>query len=221
MLKGDWSPSAGLVILLPWPKPTDLLSMKATKPKIFGLILAGGYSRRMGQDKALLEFHGKPQIEHVHDLLQKSCSKVFLSKRGDQKPYKDIDSINDSHEFQMWTLGGILSAMKEYPDAAWLVVACDLPFITEETIQTFLTHRDTQKTATAFISTHDALPEPLCAIWEGHAYESILKLFKEGIHCPRKVLIKSNAHLLKQADPHWLDNINTVREYEQLKNTKF
>ncbi len=111
-------------------------------------------------------------------------------------------------------LGGILSAMKEYPDADWLVLACDLPFITDETIQTLLDMRDPQKTATAFISTQDALPEPLCAIWEGHAYDSILKLFNEGIHCPRKVLIKSNTHLLKQNNPHWLDNINTPEEYK-------
>ena len=193
--------------------------MKAIKPKIFGLILAGGYSRRMGQDKSLLEFHGKPQVEFVYDLLQKFCSEVFLSKRNDQKPYKSIAFINDSIELENHgPLGGILSAMKEYPDATWLVIACDLPYISEETIQTLFKHRDPQKIATAFISTQDALPEPLCAIWEAHGFEPILKLFNEGIHCPRKILIKSNAHLLKQNNPHWLDNINTPQEFEQVKN---
>jgi molybdopterin-guanine dinucleotide biosynthesis protein A len=195
--------------------------MNATKPKIFGLILAGGYSRRMGQDKALLEFHGAPQIEHIYGLLQKYCSKVFLSKRADQKEHKSIASINDSNEFcEQGPLGGILSAMKKYPDADWLVVACDLPFITGETIETLLLNRDPQKQATAFISTHDALPEPLCAIWEKHAYASFLRLFHEGIHCPRKILIKSDTHLLKQNNPHWLDNVNTLQEYNQVKNTK-
>ncbi len=191
--------------------------MKATKPKIFGLILAGGYSRRMGRDKAYLEFHGKPQVEYLFDLLRKFCSKVYLSKRMDQnvgavinRPY---NYINDAPEFSNHgPLGGILSAMKEYPNADWLVIACDLPFITDETIQTLLTLRDPQKQATAFISTQDARPEPLCAIWEGHAYDSILKLFNDGIHCPRKILIKSNAHLLKQNNPRWLDNINTPQE---------
>jgi molybdopterin-guanine dinucleotide biosynthesis protein A len=196
--------------------------MKATKPKIFGLILAGGYSRRMGQDKALLEFlHGKPQIEFVYDLLRKYSAQVFLSKRKDQTSYKSIASINDRDEFSNHgPIGGILSAMKEYPDADWLLIACDLPFITDETIQMLLDQRKPRKTATAFISTYDALPEPLCAIWEGHAFDSILKLFNEGIHCPRKILIKSNTHLLKQNNPHWLDNINTPQEYEQIKNAK-
>jgi molybdopterin-guanine dinucleotide biosynthesis protein A len=187
--------------------------MKATKPKLFGLILAGGYSKRMGQDKALLEFHGKPQIEFLFDLLQSHCDKVFLSKRRGQKAYKNFDCIDDADEFlDQGPLGGILSAMKEYPGADWLVVACDLPFITDETLQTLLTHRNLSKTATAFISTHDSLPEPLCAVWQGHAYQPVLKLFYEGIHCPRKALMKSNACLLKQNDPRWLDNINTPEQ---------
>ena len=193
--------------------------MKATKPKIFGLILAGGYSRRMGRDKALLDINGKPQVEFVFDLLQQFASQVFLSKRADQKTYKNIASINDATEFSdHGPLSGILSAMKEYPDTSWLIIACDLPYIKEETIQLLLKQRDPQKTATAFISTHDGLPEPLCAIWEGHAYASVLKFFEEGHYCPRKILIKSNTNLIAQTNPHWLDNINTPQEYEQVKN---
>ena len=190
--------------------------MKATNPKIFGLILAGGFSRRMGRDKALIEYIGRPQIEVAVDLLQRHTKRCFLSKRRDQEAYKAFDSIDDAPEFQgQGPLGGILSAMMAYPDASWLVLACDLPFITDETLSTLLDQRQAQKAATAFISTSDALPEPLCAIWEGQAYESILKLFKEGIHCPRKVLIKSDTHLIPQKDPHWLDNINTPEDLKK------
>ena len=172
----------------------------------------------MGQDKAFLEFHGKPQVEHVHSLLQGYCGRVFLSKRPDQQPYKHFDIIDDDPEFSsQGPLSGILSAMKKYPEVSWVVLACDLPFVTNETIQALLDHRDPRKTATAFISAQDALPEPLCAIWEGHSFTSILKLFNEGTHCPRKALIKSNAHLIRQNDPHWLDNINTPLEYERIK----
>lgn len=196
--------------------------MKATRPKIFGLILAGGYSRRMGQDKAYLKFHGKPQIEHVFDLLGKYCTEIFLSKRKDQKAYKHFNCINDDSQFSNHgPLGGILSAMKEYPEADWLVMACDLPFVTDETIQTLFDLRDPEKIATAFISAQDGLPEPLCAIWEGHAYGSILKLFDKGIDCPRKILIQSDTHLFKANNPHWLDNINTPQEYEQIKESAF
>ena len=172
----------------------------------------------MGRDKALLEFRGKPQIEIAHDLLLGPCAKIFLSKREDQKLPADLcATINDNPKLSgHGPLSGILSAMEHYPEADWLVLACDLPFVTKEVLETLVAGRDPQQAATAFISSQDGLPEPLCAIWERHAYPHILKLFKEGVHCPRKVLIKMNAHLLKQKDPHWLDNINTPEEYEEI-----
>lgn len=184
--------------------------------KLCGLILTGGFSRRMGQDKALLNYHGKPQIEYIFDLLNICCSNVFLSKRADQETYQTFSFIDDEKEFTgKGPLGGILSAMKLHPGASWLVMACDLPFVTEETLQTLINNRDFSKIATAFKSNYDGLPEPLCAIWEGHAYKQILDYFNQGIHCPRKVLINSDCKILKQRNPHWLDNVNDLKEFDE------
>jgi molybdopterin-guanine dinucleotide biosynthesis protein A len=183
---------------------------------LYGLILAGGFSRRMGQDKSLMVYHGKPQIEYIQELLTEFCTKVFLSKRLDQQTYKNITVINDDPDFSgNGPLGGILSAMKTYPEASWLVIACDIPFVTKETLHFLIENRSFKKLATAFKSTYDGLPEPLCAIWESHAYSEILDLFKNDIHCPRKVLIKSDIQLIEQQDPKWLDNVNDLKEFEQ------
>ena len=191
--------------------------MKVTNPKIFGLILAGGYSRRMGRDKALIEFHGLPQVEYAFNLLQSFCKAVYLSKRPDQPSYKNFAFINDHPEFaNRGPLAGILSAMKEDSQADWIVLACDLPFVNQETIKALTEHRDPKKIATAFISAHDRLPEPLCAIWEAHAYPSVLEMFNHGIHCPRKVLIKGDTHLIKASNPQWLENINTPEDLNKL-----
>ena len=192
--------------------------MTQQKTKLYGLILAGGFSKRMGQDKALLDFHGKPQIEYVHALLSKLCAKVYLSKRPNQKPYKRLLIIDDAPEFtDIGPIGGILSAMQKHPGVSWVVVACDLPFIDGKVIKTLFAKRNIHSLATAFISTHDGLPEPLCAIWEGGNDQAIMQLLKEGIQCPRKILIKSNTHLIKQENPRWLDNVNTPQELQQVK----
>ena len=170
----------------------------------------------MGQDKALMNYHGKPQIEHVYKLLTIPCEEVFLSKRSDQQTYKLIPFINDDKDFlDHGPIGGILSAMKAYPDVSWLVMACDLPFVTEETIQILMRSRDPQKFATAFKSAHDGLPEPLCAIWENHAYSEILEFLKKDIHCPRKILINSDTKILEQENPRWLDNVNEPKEFQE------
>ncbi len=183
---------------------------------LYGLILAGGFSKRMGQDKALMDYHGKPQIEYVYDLLGKHCVKIFLSKRPDQKTYKEISVVNDTQAFtNIGPLGGILSAMKTYPENSWLVMGCDLPFVMDETLEFLIKNRKPQRLATAFKSTHDGLPEPLCAIWEAHGYPKILGFLKKDIHCPRKVLINSDTQLLEQVNPQWLDNVNDLKEFEQ------
>ena len=189
---------------------------------LYGLILAGGFSKRMGQDKALMSYRSKPQVEYVYDALSVCCENVFLSKRPHQPAYQNIPFINDDEDFSnIGPLGGILSAMKSYPEVSWLVMACDLPFVTRETLENLIQNRDAQKMATAFKSTHDGLPEPLCAIWEAHGYQKILEFFKKDIHCPRKVLINSDITILKQKNPQWLNNVNDPREFAQAKREIF
>ena len=188
---------------------------------IYGLILTGGKSTRMGRDKSLLSYHGKPQIEHAHDLLYQYCSKVFLSKRKDQPAYKNFAFIDDIQQAEgIGPLGGIVSAMKTHPDVAWLILACDLPFVNETTLSKLVACRDAKADATAFMNTQDSLPEPLCAIWEAHALGKIENFLAQGIQCPRKILIKSKTTLIHQDDPKWLDNINTLDEYQKIPGVR-
>ena len=193
------------------------------------MILAGGKSSRMGQDKSVIAYHGKPQVDSAFELLSPACTEIFLSHRRDQsgiEAYKKFSQLHYEPEFEgKGPLAGILSAMKKYPDVSWFVLACDLPFVGRKIIERLIQNRDPQKIATAYKSSHDGLPEPLCAFWEAGHYADILKFFNEGIHCPRKVLIKSNAHLLDLVDPKALDNINDLEEYKQavkvLKNNEY
>ncbi len=103
------------------------------------------------------------------------------------------------------------------PDAAWLVLACDLPHLSAQVIQYLVAHRDPARAATAFRSSHGGrhagLPEPLCAIYEPRSAAAIAAYLESGRNCPRKFLIQSDALLLDQPDPRALDNINTPEEY--------
>ena len=192
---------------------------------LYGLVLAGGKSTRMKFDKSILHYHGMTQVEHAVHLLEKYCDKVFVSNRQDQaqlQGHSMAAQIHDEDEFNdLGPIGGILSAMKRYPDRAWLVLACDLPFVNERALQKLLKERDTSKIATAYKSTHDQLPEPLCAIWEERSYPWILKFIKQGIYCPRKILINSDARIIEPQHKNSLDNVNNPEEYKQaLKSFK-
>lgn len=183
-------------------------------PPVFGLVLAGGASRRMQTDKAALEIQGKQQLERAFELASSVCAKAFVSVRADQlgDPLRSrFPTIVDQKD-GLGPIGGISSAQAAHPEAAWLVLACDLPFLTTATLKYLLDNRDPSKPATAFISTSDGLPEPLCAVWEPSSREAVVAWLASGKTCPRKFLINSATHLLKQPDPQALDNVNTPDE---------
>lgn len=188
--------------------------MSADAP-LFGLVLAGGASTRMQRDKAAIEYHGQSQLEWTFQLLSQVCAATFISVRPDQReePTRaNLPQIVDRLP-GMGPIAGISAALQAHPKAAWLVVACDLPFLNEATLRHLVAHRDPKKLATAYRSSHDALPEPLCAIWEPLAREPVLAHVAAGKQCPRKFLIDADTALLDLPDARALDNVNTADEY--------
>ena len=182
------------------------------------LLLAGGRSRRMSCDKATLLYEGKTQLERATDLLQQFCPVVYLSlRKGQHVPSKKckLPVIEDAFD-EIGPLGGILSAFAVRPKEAWLVVACDLPLLGENTIRHLLQERDPNRIATAYRSTSDNLPEPLCAVYEPHAFSQMQQFQqKQKIRCPRKILMQTDTKLLAPIEPHALDNVNTPEEYKK------
>jgi len=178
---------------------------------VYGLVLSGGQSKRMGQDKALLKRDGQSQLTYMMALLEPLVERVFVSTREEQKDESErrqFAQIIDQYD-DMGPLAGILSAMDEYPDVDWFVVACDLPNIGIDTIRHLLAKRSVEHPFTAYVSSHDGLPEPLCAIYRSGGSETVRAFADVGIHCPRKILIRSDTCLVEQLDPASLDNINT------------
>ena len=110
---------------------------------------------------------------------------------------------------------GILSAMDSEPQAAWLVVACDLPNLDNETIRYLLEQRSLTQPFTAYRSSSDSLPEPLCAIYNPSARPIVDEFVAAGIHCPRKIMLRSDTRLLEARNPKALDNINTPDDLSQ------
>jgi molybdopterin-guanine dinucleotide biosynthesis protein A len=195
-------------------------ALLATVP-LYGLVLGGGRSSRMRADKAALRYHGKPQTEHCLDLLRAHCAQSFVSCRADQagEPgFAGLPQIHDSF-LDMGPLGGILSALRAHRDAAFLVVACDLPFLDAASLAALVAGRDPFKVATAFAGPQDGLPEPLCAVYEPRCYPRALQLLGQGLSCPRKVILNSSARILPAPDPRSLHNANDPDAYAQALKT--
>jgi molybdopterin-guanine dinucleotide biosynthesis protein A len=189
---------------------------RARMTPLYGLVLAGGRSTRMAQDKAVLIYEEKPQLERCFDLLEARCDEVFLSVHPDQahdETRSAFPQIKDCF-LDIGPMGGILTAQRTEPDAAWLVLACDLPLVEADTVDRLIANRNPYKFATAYASTRDGLPEPLCAIYEPKSYFRLLEFLANGYTCPRKVLIHSATDLVALENKSDLDNVNTPEEYQ-------
>ena len=187
---------------------------------LHGLILAGGLSSRMRRDKAALLYRGQSQLDRAFELAGRHLDRVFVSVRPSQaadatrapKPLI-LDSVEGEGP-----IVGIRSALAAIPEVAWLVIACDLPFLSDTALRQLLAGRDPDAFATAYRSTFDGLPEPLCTIWEPAAAAALTTFLAGGGHCPRQFLLRHPARLLEPLDTHALDNINTPEEYAEAQD---
>ena len=187
------------------------------KPKLNGLVLAGGKSERMGFDKSLINWHGKEQRYHMADLLSGFCDEVFISCRQEQQIKTPYSALPDTF-IGLGPFGAILSAFRERPDEAWLVVACDLPLLSETSLRYLVDNRNISTIATAYQSSFNDFPEPLITIWEPKSYPVLLVFLAQGYSCPRKVLINSDINLLQAPNQEELTNVNTPEEFEKAKS---
>lgn len=95
---------------------------KCNRTRWNGLILAGGRSRRMGRDKALLIWQGRPLLAHMRDLLrQAGAGDVVIS--GD---YPEYDGIRDV-EPDRGPMSALAQLLPRLADGLWIVVPVDMP----------------------------------------------------------------------------------------------
>jgi molybdopterin-guanine dinucleotide biosynthesis protein A len=182
--------------------------------QIFGLILNGGRSLRMGQDKGIIPYYGKPQREYLHDLLAAYCHDVYLSCKSTNDTPTFLKPIADRYQLNS-PLNGILSAFEHSPSVAWLTIPVDMPLIDTEAIQFLIDHRDSKKLATCYVDSDGEKPEPLFALWEPEAFAYLKTFHTSGEFSPRKFLMTHDITLLKPPSRKIYQNINTPEELRE------
>ena len=189
--------------------------------KPFGLILCGGKSTRMGQDKSLLNYHGKPQRQHLTDLLLPFCEQVFWSVN--QVQFTDIERFGGNTAQLLvdkyanhGPLGGVLTAIETHQNVAWLVVSCDLPLLSASTIQCLFEGRFAGNQATAFADTR---PYPFVSIWESAIFNNIRAYWARGGRSPMELLQSVNTHFLTMPNPNEFLDVNDNETYQLISKT--
>ena len=185
-------------------------TLPAASP-LYGLVLAGGRGTRLGMDKGGLDYHGVPQAAWALRLLEPLCRRQFVSVRPEQidtPAYRGTSTIVD-RGISAGPASGVAAALHEFPRVAWLVIAADMPLLTDAVLATLVAHRDPSVIATAYRH-RGARPEPLCAIWEPAA-AARLGEGGQGLSL-RRLLEEGPAHLLDLDDDQALTSVNTAAD---------
>lgn len=141
--------------------------------KVTGIIVAGGRSSRMGQDKALLEINGATMLERTYTTLQQVAQRVVIVTRDNQGyGLSGMETVSDVFP-GMGPLSGIHAGLSASTTEWGMVVACDMPFIQLEVLQDLLVvtekwtelHGTTEPTLQAVIPSMDGRIHPLLAVY--------------------------------------------------------
>jgi molybdenum cofactor guanylyltransferase len=185
---------------------------------IYGLVVCGGKSNRMGMDKYQLNYHGLPQYQHVCQLLKICCDQVFISCNQEQAEVlkaQQIPLIPDLPQYKhSGPVAALLSASTAYPGKDWLVMGCDYPFITEAEINTLVSNGQSAIMAAAFYHTQSCFYEPLLALYKTACFPSIEEDHRQQQYSLQHFLKHNQATKCYASDEYRLQSIDTSEAYE-------
>ncbi|MGI9114790.1 MAG: hypothetical protein DLM52_10240 [Chthoniobacterales bacterium] len=136
------------------------------------VLLAGGESRRMGQDKAALVFEGEPLWRRQLQLLrQLAPEEIFVSARSDPewRP-QDIKLVLDKPPPQ-GPMSGIYAALSTMSNSHLIVLAVDMPFLLKDDLQNLVSHAG--EACGVVPVTHEHY-EPLAAVYPRDAMKELV-----------------------------------------------
>jgi molybdenum cofactor guanylyltransferase len=151
--------------------------MNEPQPAVSAIVLAGGQSRRMGRDKALIDYQGRPIIAHVIDTLRAlSNDLVVVSNRSDLYGLFGARVVPD-YDPPCGPLGGIAAGLQAARHPLAVVVACDMPFLNVALLRWLI----------ALAERYDAVVpqtgdefEPLHAVYRRECYNPIARRLERG-----------------------------------------
>ncbi len=196
----------------------DLIGHWLTKqwenPPVYGCVLIGGQSSRMGRPKHLIESDDKNWLTHSINTLNEHTEQVIIAGAGDvpkelQKYHRLPDALHISGP-----LAGILSAMRWAPHASWLISACDMPGTTTTALHWLLSSRAPGVWGVLPRLSVKSPPEPLLAYYDPRAVHLLEKLSMGEKPAPNRLSKheKIVSPIIPKALSSAWQNINTEQE---------
>jgi len=195
-----------------WQQSTGEQQIEAGDVHILGLILAGGRSERMGQDKTLVELAGRPMLAHVCDRFGPQVDALILNSNAapSQFQHSHLPLLPDEGE-SMGPLSGLLAGLTyaRARGAQWLaLVPIDAPLLPRDLIPRLLAAIGQNDVAIAR-STHI---EPMFSLWSCRAEAQIRRRAETGERALYRIAADlRHVYVDFESDEGFL-NVNTQEE---------
>lgn len=177
--------------------------------KFRGVVLAGGKSRRFGEDKALTPIDGAPMIQKIVQCLDElDLSPAVITRAAERYPFLDCRIESDLVP-EKGPLGGIYTACSLFPDCSLVVLTCDMPFLTPEAVR-FLMDRHEPSSLVTLYNRDKTLKQPFPGVYESSLKDLIAqKINREDLSLQTFLQEISGVRCLERpSDPRTFLNIN-------------
>lgn len=183
-----------------------------------GLILAGGKSSRMGQDKRFIHYQGRTLLEHVETRLSQQVSQILVSANDQMNHPHPV--VSDGQWIDSGPLAGILAGLewaKSHCFREVLTVPVDAPLLPLNLMQRLYENRRDEDQVTTVI--RDGKLHPVFGLWRTDSIDEIVGFLSSGQRSLR-YLIRELPHSIVEfegTDSDPFTNINTPEDLDQLK----
>lgn len=176
-------------------------------------ILAGGRSKRMRRNKALLIIDDVPVIERVVRVIptQTGCIKIVTNSPAEYS-FLGLPMIGDVHR-NVGPIAGIHAGLLDSGSEASFFLACDLPFISTATIEMVCNRYSNQNALAIRI---ERGPEPLCAIYSRTCLSVIEIQIKKKQVSLHGLLSAVKAEFVELTNARALFNLNTPGDLREI-----
>jgi molybdenum cofactor guanylyltransferase len=178
-----------------------------------GFVLAGGASKRMGRAKALLPYRGRTLVEYAAQTVRDAAGSVALI--GDPAALGGFGlPVFPDAVPGYGPISGIYTALR-VTNTHWnLIVACDMPRISVETLRALLDRAETAQSDCVAATASGGMPEPLCAAYHRRSLPVIERAIQDK-RLKMQDLVRGIGATLVPVAPAALANVNTPEEWSE------
>lgn len=189
--------------------------------KLTAIVLAGGKSSRMGQDKALIPVEGVPLLQRVYGIAKECADPVYVVTPWPER-YQDLllpgcqfirEVPLSGESLAHGPLVGFAQGLAEVQTEWVLLLACDLPRLRVEVLQDWVTRLDSVgDNAIAALADHPKGWEPLCGFYRRRCLPQLLEFINQGGRSFQQWLGQYPVEVLPLPEPEMLFNCNTPED---------